>query len=314
MSIQIFFIKPCIQEFFNQNQIRALTLNVKISQKEEDGLRIPVRSPHRFGQEQQVDLDNLEDVIISFIKDSAYQDGDNLILVGFGLSTEWRYLMKHFPKAAPYFSSWLDVRDIAQDITSLGNIPGLKKLLYLFRYDWKTIKNRNADNAGDDAVFTLAAANALLSPANQQKLVLNQEYSRPVDTYTRKKGFLVKGMVEHPFAAKVECEAGLSLPRSIGTGLRLASQFITFEPESAGITNGQTACLTFRTCDALERFIQAADGLVLPTGHKLTAQHMKDAAERHAETEATRATERRDKQALKAMQKSGNTAENDAIM
>lgn len=143
--------------------------------------------------------------------------------------------------------------------------------------------------------------------------MLNQQYSRPVDIYTRKKGFLVKGLVEHPFAAKVECEAGLPLPQSIGTGLRLASQFITFEPESAGIMNRQTACLTFRTYDALERFIQAADGLVLPTSHKLTAQHMKEAAERHAETEATRATERRDKQALRAMQKSGNTAENDTI-
>ena len=104
------------------------------------------------------------------------------------MGAEWNYIMNNFPNIIPLFSSWLDVRALATSIAPVGSMPGLTSLLTIVGYTWKDVKSRhradkmpqenvagnitrgNADNAGNDAVSTLAALMALLQSENQERL------------------------------------------------------------------------------------------------------------------------------------------------
>lgn len=169
-----------LSDFYNTYQLQSLTLNIELSnelQKDLIRLRgnIPNRRPSRFGHEQQIHIDSLESTVIKFIQSCNNSNLDtDFVLVGFEMAAEWNYLSKNFPKAMPYFSSWIDLRDIGKDITLTKVLPGRISLLQTFGYYWKDIKgsNRNgsADNAGDDTVSILAIAYAFLDPENQDKL------------------------------------------------------------------------------------------------------------------------------------------------
>lgn len=100
---------------------------------------MPARRSHRFGLEQQVDLNNLETAITDFAQ--SCNKKVKLVLIGFEMAAEWEYLFSLFPRAMPLFSAWVDLRDIANDIaSSVGVIPGLGPLLQHFGYHWKDIK------------------------------------------------------------------------------------------------------------------------------------------------------------------------------
>lgn len=178
--------QPCLQDFYVKNQIQALTLNINIS--------MPARRSHRFGQEQQVGIGNLEAAIIDFIK--SCNNKAHLLLIGFEMAAEWAYLPRFSPQAISFFLAWVDLRDIAKDITSsVRVIPGLTSLLQIFGYHWKDIqpgkKNLHGcmtDNDGDDAVATCALANALLFSENHEKLRFRQECGQIAHIFTRKKG------------------------------------------------------------------------------------------------------------------------------
>ena len=67
--------QPRLQDFYNQHQIQALTLNNNLSKEKRGeltyrmgGREVSVRHSHRFGQEQRVDVGDLEKAIIDFIQ------------------------------------------------------------------------------------------------------------------------------------------------------------------------------------------------------------------------------------------------------
>ncbi|KAK4084558.1 uncharacterized protein Triagg1_1038 [Trichoderma aggressivum f. europaeum] len=160
--------RPCFQNFYNENKIRALTLNINIGKEKREEIvclkgegGVPTRRRHRFGREQQVDLENLEGIIVDFMQ--GCKGKANLVLMGFEMAAEWTYLSRHFARAVPFFSAWVDLRDVCKDISlSVGVILGLISLLKIFGYHWKDIQPDRgdlgggiADNAGDDAVCNL---------------------------------------------------------------------------------------------------------------------------------------------------------------
>ncbi|QYS97194.1 hypothetical protein H0G86_004425 [Trichoderma simmonsii] len=270
--------RPCFQDFYTENKIRALTLIINISkEKREEIVRlkgeggVPTRRRHRFGREQQVDLDNLEEIIIEFIQ--SCDSKGNLVLMGFEMAAEWTYLSRNFPRAVPFFSTWVDLRDIAKDISSsVGVIPGLVSLLKIFGYHWKDIQPGRgdlgggiADNAGDDAVATCVLASALLDSENHEKLRFRQECSR----IAGRKGYRVPS-VRDRFTVSI-CAQGL-LPSMINSGMKLACQFFDYSPQSAGIMSEEMAYLTFRSQDQMDQFVAAIHGLALPTGEVLSVQ------------------------------------------
>ncbi|KAI0452129.1 hypothetical protein F5B21DRAFT_484699, partial [Xylaria acuta] len=222
--------QPRLDDFINKNQIQSLTLNINMSdQTREDLIRyrggIPNRRPSRFGYERQVDLDDLESAVIEFIQSC---NSTKLVLIGFEMPAEWTYLLRNFPKAIPYFSFWIDLRDIAKDITAaIGVIPGRVSVLQTLGYNWKDIKGSNkhgtADNAANDAISVLAMANAFLNPETQEKLRFRQKCCQIArHTYNENK---------ITFGATIQSQQGL-LPNTINSSVKLARYFFDFMPTS----------------------------------------------------------------------------------
>ncbi|KAF4336875.1 hypothetical protein FBEOM_9255 [Fusarium beomiforme] len=268
-----------LPHFFKINHMKCLTINIKTTDRPEHeivrigGIKgMPHRRRHRFGQEKCLDTENLESAVVQFFQ--SLPRNKNLILIGFEIGVEWNYITANFPAAIPFFSAWIDLRDIAKDIAShTGVIPGLATLLKEFNYYWKDFKadrkcpgDGTADNAGDDAVVTCALAHALLDKNNQETLQFSQ--------ICEQIAHVGKRTIAHPtpedFIATINTEG--ELPSRIRSGWRLASQFFEFRPLGTGTKSKDMAFLTFRSKNALDHFIESVDGMVLKTGEKLSVQ------------------------------------------
>ncbi|KAF5617054.1 uncharacterized protein FTJAE_12810 [Fusarium tjaetaba] len=274
--------RPSLKPFYDNNKISGLTLNVNVRKEVQDqlialrgGKGLPIRRSIRFGEEKQVDIDDLESAVIEFIQDCNHDS--SLVLLGFEMAAEWTYLFEAFPRAIPLFSAWVDLRDIAKDIaSSTGVIPGLVSCLQLFGYHWKdilSIKGNSsggiADNAGDDAVSTCAFASALLSPTNQEKLIFRQKCAQIAQVFSKKNG---QQILRRRQAFAVAVTAQHKLPASIDSGMKLARRFFGYSPEAAGILSPDVACLTFRSEEHMDRFLLEVNGLELPTGERLSVE------------------------------------------
>ncbi|KAJ4254512.1 hypothetical protein NW762_010111 [Fusarium torreyae] len=274
--------KPSLQEFYDKNRIRGLTLNVNVSKEKEDELisvrgvkGFPVRRSLRFGQEQQHDLERLEAAIINFIQ--GCDSKGNLVLIGFEMAAEWTYIFTVFPRIMRFFSAWMDVRDIAADITSsVGVIPGLNQSLKLFGYQGEDLKPGRtspgagiADNAGDDAVATCALADALLFPRNQEKLKLRQECGRIARVFTKKKGFQTP-QIRDSFVVIIRSQG--PLPFTIDSATKLARRFFDYSPQAAGVMSADVAFIAFGNQEKMNAFIAAVNGVAQPTGEILSVE------------------------------------------
>ncbi|KAI1425898.1 hypothetical protein F5Y12DRAFT_795107 [Xylaria sp. FL1777] len=288
--------QPRLDDFVNKTQIQSLTLNVNISdQTRQDLIRyrggIPNRRPSRFGYERQVDPDDLESAVVEFIQSCK---STKLVLIGFEMPAEWTYLLRNFPRAIPYFSFWIDLRDIARDVAAIGVIPGRVSVLQTFGYHWKDIKGSNrqggsADNAGNDAVSVLAMANAFLYPENQKRLQFRQACAQ-IAQHTFNENKII-------FGATIRSQNGL-LPNPINTSTKLARYFFDFIPTSTGLKSTEIAFITFENERHLDQFIQANDQQLLPTGETLSVVPI------IKESAVARGTaEREEKQRLRAIKK-----------
>ncbi|KAK2673804.1 hypothetical protein RAB80_011347 [Fusarium oxysporum f. sp. vasinfectum] len=249
--------KRRLRHFFEDNEMEGLTL--KINTRTELGdqvLRVggfkgmPIRRPHRFGEEKTVDIEDLEASVVDFLQDLPKDK--KLVLIGFGMGAEWTYLSTNFPAAIPFFSAWIDLGDIVTDITSssLAYLPNLLFLIQTFGYWWKDVKpgrgchsDGNADNAGDDVVKTLALAHALLDERNHKTLLFEHACFRTASSGRNRRTTPDQNFLEYQ-----ACAAILRLP-----------------PVRWGFA-------TFRSQEELDYFISCVDGMVLYTGETLSAE------------------------------------------
>ncbi|KAI0969515.1 hypothetical protein F4678DRAFT_463296 [Xylaria arbuscula] len=295
--------QPHLNDFINKYPIQSLTLNINISDKtQEDLIRyrggIPNRRPSRLGCERHVALDDLESAIIDFIQ-SHNNNSTKLVLVGFGMTAEWNYLLRNFPQVISYFSVWMDLRDIAKDITgAIGVIPARVSVLQTLGYHWKDIKGSNkhgaADNATNDAVSILAMTTDFLNPKNQEKLRFRQKCTR-IARYTYNEYKIVFGATIQ--SQKYQSQEKL-LPKLINSSMKLARYFFDFMPLSAGLKSAEVAFITFQNESYLAKFIQANNQRLLPTGETLLViSIIKEIAG------AKEIAEREEKQRLRAIKK-----------
>ncbi|KAI0438067.1 hypothetical protein F4803DRAFT_565578 [Xylaria telfairii] len=285
--------QPRLDNFINRSQSQSLALNINISdQTREDLVRyrggIPNRRPSRFGHERQVNLDDLESAVIGFIQ--SYKS-TKLVLIGFEMPAEWNYLLRNFPKAIPYFSFWMDLRDIAKDITgAIGVIPGRVSVLKTLGYSWKDIKGSSkhgaAHNAANDAISVLTMTSSFLNPENQEKLRFRQKCSQ-IARHTYNENRIT-------FGAAIQSQEGL-LPNTIDSSMKLARFFFDFMPTSTGLKSTEIAFITFENESHLNQFIQENNQRLLPTGEILSVVPI---IKGNAKT-----TEREEKQHLRATKK-----------
>ena len=240
--------KPRLSDFYNQQQPQGLTISIRMTDQERERLvrfrgKVPSRRLLRFGHERRLDLHSLEPAIDKFIQSLCYT-GTKLVLVGFAMAAEWTYLSRSFPGIISHFSYWVDLRDIAKDIAKSGVIPGLVSLLQTFGYHWKDIKGSNrggsADNAGNDAISTLALATALLQPENQEKLILRQQCFQIASRGQSQRHLLASRAHQDVFSAIIQSQTG-ELPRDINSGTKLARFFFDFMPISTSLSSTNIA-------------------------------------------------------------------------
>ncbi|KLO83777.1 uncharacterized protein LW93_561 [Fusarium fujikuroi] len=278
-------IKPRrrLRYFFEDNNMEGLTLNVTTSKElGDDVLRVgrrvggrvgclkgmPTRRPHRFGVEKSLDIEDLEPSIVKFLQDLPKDK--NLVLIGFGMEAEWTYLSTNFSAAVPFFSAWIDLRDIVVDIASSSTVcsPSLFTLVKRFGYFWQDVKpgRASADNAGDDVVATFALAHALLDEKNHETLRFEHECFR-ISRSGRIGSFYD---TSECFTAIVKTEG--KLPLRLSSSFRLVRQFFDFHPIGTALMSSEMGLVTFRSQDDLDRFLGCVDRMVLHTGETLSAQ------------------------------------------
>ncbi|VTT58870.1 unnamed protein product [Fusarium fujikuroi] len=282
-------IKPRrrLRYFFEDNNMEGLTLNVNTSKElGDDVLRVgrrvggrvggrvgylkgmPTRRPHRFGVEKSLDIEDVEPFIEDFLQELPKDK--HLVLIGFGMEAEWTYLSTNSPAAIPFFSAWIDLRDIVVDIASSSTVcsPSLFTLIKLFGYFWQDVKpgRASADNAGDDVVTILALAHALLDEKNHEMLRFEHECFR-ISCSGRIGSFYDASKC---FIATVRTEG--NLPLRLSSRFKLARQFFDFHPMGTALMSSEMGLVAFRSQDGVDRFIGCVNGMVLHTGETLSAQ------------------------------------------
>ncbi|CZR42633.1 uncharacterized protein FPRO_09936 [Fusarium proliferatum ET1] len=299
-------IKPRrrLRYFFEDNNMEGLTLNVNTSKElGDDVLRVgrrvgghvgylkgmPTRRSHRFGVEKFLDIGDLELFIVEFLQDLPKDK--HLVLIGFGMEAEWTYLSTNFPAAMPFFSAWIDLRDIVVDIASSPTVfsPSLFTLIKLFGYFWQDVKpgRASADNAGDDVVTTFALAHALLDEKNHETLRFEHECFR-ISRSGRIGSFYD---ASECFTATVRTKG--KLPLRLSSRFKLARQFFDFHPMGTALMSSEMGLVAFRSQDGVDRFIGCVDGMVLHTGETLSAQRYIHANPNTPEVEKLKEEKRR---------------------
>ncbi|KAJ3481375.1 hypothetical protein NLG97_g7837 [Lecanicillium saksenae] len=124
---------------------------------------------HRFGQEHRVSSADVEQYILG-LADSYKQRvsplGEQIILVGFDLQFEFRLLSTVYIGLTNYFTSWIDVQELARLASSVDK-PGLSQTLKVCGVgqeepaDLHSLTGRH--NAATDTVRTAAILHHLLA-------------------------------------------------------------------------------------------------------------------------------------------------------
>lgn len=276
-----------IADFYTENNVRSLTFDVGLDNETQTRIldyqgRLPTRRADRFGEESSGSRETFDHVMVDFIK-SCNPNKKKLILVGFGLATEWDRLFTCCFRALACFSSWMDLRDIARGIAPTGIIQGQISLLQLCGYRWKDVKkgkhentgtgNGTPINVGNDAVSALALMCSLLDPGIQEKLKARQESNEiagPRNKYTH------ISSIRHSFVTAALESKSDSLPETLSTEAKLGRLFFTFSPRSVGFLSHSIAYLTFRSREQLSVFIEAANGSSSPIVETVLARPLED--------------------------------------
>ncbi|KAK8077114.1 hypothetical protein PG996_003284 [Apiospora saccharicola] len=245
--------RPTIKEFVQRNQVRGSTVNITLSAENQQLVRsfnngkIPFRKTSEFWEEQDCGIGELDDrmsMLVRLYKEDASSRGRDLVLVTFAHGAEWRYLTIYFPTIAQYFTSWLDVRQLAKADTFRSNTPPLKTCLTSYGYHWMDItcgssivsgedyegdeRNTNADNAGNDACMTLALLECLQDPEFRQRLINRQTIEAIVHLSE-------KPPWRELFVATFEPTDQPQLPGCLSNGYQAARYFWEYEPISIGL-------------------------------------------------------------------------------
>ncbi|CAJ2503740.1 Uu.00g111340.m01.CDS01 [Anthostomella pinea] len=133
-------------------------------------------------------------------------------------SAKWSFLAQ-FPRLTRHFSAWLDVKRIIHDAIPQGKTAGLRGTLTILGYPRTDTNRHGQHNAGDDAVITLAALEAVLVPENQATLRFKQLCRQIILPQER------LDLLKWPFAANIRTLDHAALPESLNSAVKLSERF-----------------------------------------------------------------------------------------
>ncbi|KAH4821504.1 hypothetical protein HBI23_047440 [Parastagonospora nodorum] len=191
----------------------------------------------------------------------------DMILLGFNMHQEWRWISRTCPSFAALFTSWCDVQEL---LPQLGSPPGLAKTLKAMGiWGWTSIHLRHGGAA--DAVRVLAVLSGLVCgvPIREDREHKEDNVSKYCHLPKRESVREAPGKVRF-HTCRISAADGGKLPLQTPNGL--AGMFAAYEGLKGVGLNSRTPTLarapvkywwvSFRTREGLENFKREVDGSV----------------------------------------------------
>ncbi|ATY58897.1 Ribonuclease H [Cordyceps militaris] len=249
------------------------------------------REGHRFGQEHHICSIDAQDFIISLVdsyrhrhhndKKARASGSEQVVFAGFDLHFELRLLSTTHTRLTDYFTSWLDIQELAC-LSSDIQKPGLSETLRACGFGRQNAADLHSlcgrHNAATDTVRAAAILQHLFVRESVEPLHIATS-ARNASILARKRRGLPANAPEdrqlwigcrpkppelYPYAARMRRSTGDVL---VAEALR--DMFAEWEPVAVGVAK-QTrhwygwVCLPSR--GALDRFVEAVDGAEHPGG------------------------------------------------
>lgn len=250
------------------------------------------REIHRFGERHYVESDQVEQKVSDIIdlfqakhcKDSLNRDKSRqvpLILAGFDLVFEFRVLSSLYPRLLNYFTSWLDLQELASDLAGGLKNPGLRETLIAcgFGSDPSNLQSVGCQhNAATDSVRAAALLIQFLGfRAGEEKLKIGRSSRKTRTRFRNTSATPEEKRLWHgarprpreffPYTARISCTAGFS-DFQVQT---LFDLFVEYKPTAVGISNGKRygwVCLPDK--QTLQDFVQHINGTKTSEGDMWT--------------------------------------------
>ncbi|KAL6809190.1 hypothetical protein GGI42DRAFT_365993 [Trichoderma sp. SZMC 28013] len=234
------------------------------------------REQHRYGTQHHVSGDKVENTIAGIIE--SFRDktsGDApLILTGFAVVFELQVLSNIYPDLLNYFTSWVDLQEVASGMTDGIVTPGLRETLIACGFEgyWHSQESRTASqhNAATDTVRTAMLLIRFLGlPSGGETLDISQS-SQKTQQFARRrsnapatpeqknywKGSRPRPKEFYPFITRVYRTPGFE----DFDGRSLFNLFSEYEPTAVGLSNGNRygwVCLP--NLETLEKFVRSVN-------------------------------------------------------
>ena len=151
-----------IEAFFHQNSVQSYSFRIQGRQRKEDH-----REPFHFGQVQSIKPEEIESVLANLFM-SLKDQFQNLILDGFDLNTEFKFMASNLCSITQYIS-WVDL----QSLVGIPNTPSPSMRETLAALGIAVGRRYKQRSAGSDAVYELvierAGCNDTSAPLEQAR-------------------------------------------------------------------------------------------------------------------------------------------------
>ncbi|KAI0440779.1 hypothetical protein F4803DRAFT_526178 [Xylaria telfairii] len=250
-----------LQIFFEQNTIECHWLRLKGTRQ----IPGPKDTCH-FGQLQEIEPTTTEAVLVALLKSVQQRSGLNtpLVLVGFDLFFEFVTITSHFSQILQFFSSWVDLKDIATEVSEPKNCYGLRDTLRAFGFapgDIATSGGRNGHNAADDTIRELAVlVNLLQLPQESVPLHIETKPKKRYEVQRFWNGRAPGPKELYPFTARVYIKGKL-LGHLLPHWAHIFDIFSAYNPIAVGLaTGGPYGWVSLSSLEGLNRLIEDVHG------------------------------------------------------
>lgn len=223
------------------------------------------RETYDFGQAQIIAEDEVEEELVRIVSSFETKTGAKPVLVGFSLGFELRAISVLYPRLTDHFSSWVDLQELATEVSGLRT-PAMRDTLIAlgFDKDFCAVRSvRMAHNAGNDAVRILGVLFGLTSLSTDLSIDRTPKHKMKhwkTTTNVKKRTFWrhkPRPRELYPYIARVKLGSDLEK----FTPETLYDYFSTYTPTAAGINQGNRYGWICLPClDDLHRFVHEVHG------------------------------------------------------
>ncbi|KAI0164320.1 hypothetical protein GGR52DRAFT_559254 [Hypoxylon sp. FL1284] len=251
-----------LENFSEQNAIESHWIRVR--GRERDARYCKDR--YRVGAAQEIDAEGAEEALVSLLQSIKNRSGNSpLVLVGFDLVFEFIVIASHLSQITKYFASWVDLQDIAAEVSGdpkAGHLS-MKTTLLAFGFFARDLAGRGkgGHNAGNDAVRILAVLVNLLRMEKGRTIGIDTGLPKEENAlrriWTRDRP---SPRELYPFTARIRIE-GKDLKYLARDCQQLFYYFSDYQPTAVGMTRaGNYGWVCLPTKEELHRFVHDLHG------------------------------------------------------